>query len=93
MIHNFICNFHNTEGNLQYGHAINANGHFSTCLYYFSKFQFQNLTNKIEFRTHPYINVAKMFFIFICEIFNIVDHTRISNFTISMCIKLHIHLC
>ena len=39
MIHNFICNFHNTEVNLQYGHAINANGHFSICLYYFSKFQ------------------------------------------------------
>ena len=26
VIHYFICNFHNTEGNLQYGHAINANG-------------------------------------------------------------------
>ena len=37
-IHNVICNFHNTEGNLQYGYAINANRHSSTCVYYSSKF-------------------------------------------------------
>ena len=30
MIHNVICNFHNTEENLQYRHAV--------CVYYFSKF-------------------------------------------------------
>ena len=30
VIHNVICNFYNTERNLQYGHAINANGHSST---------------------------------------------------------------
>ena len=39
VINNVICNFHNTEGNLQCGHAINANGHSSMCVYYFSKFQ------------------------------------------------------
>ena len=68
VIHNVICNFHNTEENLRYGHAINANGNSSTCVYYFSKFQqiiiFQNSTNKIEFHTHRYINITRFVFIF-----------------------------
>ena len=37
VIHNVICNFYNTESNLQYGHSNNANGHSFTCVYYFSK--------------------------------------------------------
>ena len=42
---------------------------------------------------HIRILILQNFYLFsICEIFNIIDHTRILNFIICICIKLHIHL-
>ena len=54
--------------------------------------QFQNSTKKCKCYTHPYIKIGKFFFIFNMQIFYIIDHTRILNFIICICIKLHIHL-
>ena len=50
----------------------------------------QTLVN--NWRNHPHINIAIFYLFLICEIFNIIHHTRILHFIIFIYIKLHIHL-
>ena len=74
MINNVICNFHKTEANFQYGRAVffYILLYSSTCVLFFKipvNDPISEFNKKWKFHTHPYINIAKFFFIFDMHIF------------------------
>ena len=92
IIYNVICSFHNIEGNFQYGHVI---CNMNMCVLFF-KFAINDpvsqFNEKICFLLIRILILQSCSLFSVCEIFNIIDHTRILNFIIFISMKLYINL-